>query len=109
MTDKLFYDLWADALTTSDRAAYVSDWTLSTAWGEPEDADIPTDCIEQIGRIWDAAHMTARDMVYTAGPSQSAFATRYCIPRRTVEDWCRGLRTPPDYVRLLLARDLGLL
>lgn len=109
MTDKLFYDLWTDALASSDRDAYVSDWTLSTAWGDSEDADIPTDRIAQIGRIWDAAHTTVRDLVAASGLSQAAFATRYCIPRRTVEDWCRGLRTPPDYVRLSLARDIKLI
>lgn len=32
------------------------------------------------------------------GLTQVAFAARYGIPRRTVEDWERGLREPPEYV-----------
>lgn len=32
MTDKIFNSLWADALATADRDAYVSDGALSIVW-----------------------------------------------------------------------------
>lgn len=109
MTDKLFNTLWSEALASPDRDAYLSDWALSSTWDDTEDAQIPTDRIDRLGRIWDGAHMTARELVAASGLSQARFAVRYCIPRRTVEDWCRELRSPPDYVRLFLAKDLNLL
>jgi DNA-binding transcriptional regulator YiaG len=38
------------------------------------------------------------------GLSQAAFAAHWSIPRRTLEDWEAGRRTPPPYViRLLVA------
>ena len=37
------------------------------------------------------------------GLSQAAFAARYEIPKRTIENWESGLRTPPPYVLRLLS------
>ena len=95
MTDKLFFSLFSAALSSSDRDAFVSDWSLSSVWGDAPDADIP-------------AHLTIRDIRQHTGLSQVAFATRYCIPTRTLEDWERGVRSCPDYLRLLLAQVTGL-
>ena len=105
MTDKLFCTLFAAALAAADRDAFVSDWSLSSVWG---DADIPADRIDLLARLWDAAHLTIRDIRQHTGLSQAAFATRYCIPTRTLEDWERGVRSCPDYLRLLLAQASGL-
>lgn len=37
-----------------------------------------------------------------AGLTQAAFASRYGIPKRTIEAWEMGQRTPPPYVLRLL-------
>ena len=34
--------------------------------------------------------------------NRTAFSREYGIPLRTLEDWCRKKRTPPDYVLDLL-------
>lgn len=107
MTDKLFCALFAAALISSERDAFVSDWSLSSVWGDAPDADIPADRIDMLARLWDAAHLTIRDIRQRTGLSQAAFATRYCIPTRTLEDWERGVRSCPDYLRLLLADSAG--
>lgn len=39
-----------------------------------------------------------------ANLSQSAMAKMFQIPIRTVSDWERGLRTPPEWVCLLLVQ-----
>lgn len=108
MTDKLFYTLWAAALDCADRDAYVSDWALSSAWGDAPEADVPADRVEELGHLWDAAHLTIRGIRAHTGLSQAAFAVRYCIPRRTVENWESGDRQCADYVRLLLAEAAGM-
>ena len=36
------------------------------------------------------------------GLSQQAFAERYHIPKRTIENWERGVNEPPPYVLELL-------
>ncbi len=110
MTDMQFHTLFTDALARKDisRDAFVSDWTLSSMWGDSPDADIPHERVDEIGRVWDVAHLTIRDIRHHTGLSQVKFATRFCIPRRSVEDWEAGARACPDYVRLLLAQAAGL-
>ena len=108
MTDKQFYSIFSDALSneSASREAFVSDWALSSIWDEGQ--DIPEDRIAEIGDIWDVAHLTICDIRQHTGLSQAKFATRFCIPRRSVEDWESGARKCPDYLRLLLAQTVGL-
>lgn len=60
MTDKQFYLIYTEALASADRDAFVSDWSLSTTFGDTFDGD--DDAIisrtEEIGNIWDVAHMS---------------------------------------------------
>ena len=107
MTDAQFRELFGDALTCADRDAFISEWALSSLWGDAPDSDIPADRIDEIGRIWDVAHMTIRDIRQSTGLSQARFAERYCIPRRSVENWESGTCDCPAYLRLLLAQVSG--
>lgn len=45
---------------------------------------------------------TIRDIIRDCRMTQKAFAEYLNIPIRTVEDWCRGLRKCPEYVRDLI-------
>lgn len=109
MTDKQFRALAGDALTSGDRDAFVSDWALSSIWGDAPDGDIPTERLAQIGDIWDAAHRSIRDIAAAAGLSHRKLAEHFCVPYRTMEDWCGSRSVPPDYVRLMMQECLGLL
>ena len=66
MTDKQFCTLFVAALA-ADRDAFVSDWSLSSVWGDAPDADIPADRIDTLARLWDAAHLTIRDIRQATG------------------------------------------
>lgn len=109
MTDHQFYLCWAECSNYTDRSEYISDLTLSSIWGDADDADIPQDRLDRLAQIWDVQHMTMREIRAASKLSQVKFAERYLIPRRTVEDWDAGRFAPPDYVKLFLARDLGLI
>lgn len=108
MTDKQFSTIFAAAVSDGDREAFVSDWATSSVWGDAEDADIPAQRVDELSALWDVAHLTIRDIRQHTGLSQAAFAARYCIPRRSVENWESGVSTCPDYLRLLLAQVTGL-
>lgn len=43
-----------------------------------------------------------RDIRQRTGLSQAAFAERYEIPKRTIENWEAGKREPPSYVLRML-------
>lgn len=106
MNDKQFSTLYGDALTSTDRDVYTSDWALSSLW--ESDGSVTPERIAQLGALWDAAHLTVKDIRHHTGLSQVAFAQRFCIPRRTVEDWESGKGNCAPYLRLLLAQAVGL-
>lgn len=106
MTDKQFYTIWTEALTDSNKEAFVSDWWTSSIFSEDEaDADL----VSQIEKIWDAAHMTVAEIRTTTGLSQGKFSVKYCIPVNTIHNWEQGVSKCPDYLRLLLIESLGLI
>ena len=109
MNDKIFSTIWADALKSNDRDAFVSDWTLSSIWDDDQEDDIPQDRIEHLLQIWNAAHMSVKEICAAVKLTQAKLATRFCIPCRTVEDWCRGVSKCADYIRLMMMENLGIL
>lgn len=48
--------------------------------------------------------MTIRELRAMTGLSQAAFAERYGIPKRSIENWEGGQRTPPSYLPKLLEK-----
>ena len=110
MNNKIFSVAWTEAISGAyaDRDAYVSDLALSSIWGDGEDAETPADRLDTLSSIWDAAHMSIKDIRAASGLSRTAFAEHLCIPYRTVQDWERGLRACPGYLRLLIAEHFGI-
>lgn len=109
MDTKTFSILFGEAIASKDRTAFISDWALSSIWEDRPDADIPPEHVSQLGSIWDASHRSVREIAKLSGLSQRKLAERFCIPYRSIEDWCRGLHNPPDYVRLMMQECLGLI
>lgn len=50
--------------------------------------------------------MDIREMRLELGDTQSAFANRYNIPFRTIQNWETGVRKPPEYIVSLLERQV---
>lgn len=98
-----------EAVEATSRDAYISDLALSSIWGDAEGTPIPTDRIEQLGAIWDACGRSVKEIAAAAGLSQRKLAERFCIPYRTVGDWCTGQRECTLYLRLMMQESLGLL
>ena len=92
----------------ADIDSYLSDMALSSIWGAPEGSPIPEQRIRDLSQIWDAANRSMKDIAAASGLSQRKLAERFCIPYRTMEDWCRGARECPLYTRLLMQQCLGL-
>ena len=57
--------------------------------------------------IWELTHnFNFRKLRAISGVTQAEFVREYRIPRRTVEHWDVGERTPPSYVLELLAANV---
>lgn len=109
MTHEQFYTAVSEIGNYTDRGAYISDLALSSMWGEDTDLIAIADAV---GRIWDAYHMTAKELRAVTGLSQVAFGRRFLIPRRTVENWETAGANHTDcplYTRMMIADLLGLL
>ena len=108
MTSQQFSACVAEIANYSDRDAYISDLSLSSMWGDAEDAPVPEQRIADLGQIWDAAHRTFRDIAAAAGTSVRQLAMRYAIPRRTAGDWSAGKSTPQLHEMLAIQQCEGL-
>lgn len=106
MTDKQFYEIFTDAINSTDRDAFVSDWALSSIWGDDADEDIQSRS-EEIRKTWDVAHMSVQDLCSRAGIGQSELSRKFCIPLRTVQNWFGGQNRCPQYVVLMMSRLLS--
>ena len=63
---------------------------------------------KRLNDIWKASQMSIRDMVASTGSTQESFGREVGIPRRTIQNWCTGQRSCPEYVRFLLAEHYNL-
>lgn len=52
--------------------------------------------------------LTVREICAAANLTQAALAARFQIPKRTVEDWCRGVAKCAPYIRLMMMECLDL-
>lgn len=108
MNDIQFKTCYIEAVTMNDKDAYLSDMALSSIWNDAEDADVPQERLEELGRIWDVAHMSMRDIRKSCGMTQASFAQKFLIPKRTIENWESDVNTPPAYVKILIAKAMNL-
>lgn len=105
---KMFSALWDAAVSTADRDVFVSEWATSSIWEDDPDEKIPARRLRHLGQLWDAAHITIKQIRQALGLSQIEFATRFLLSPRTVQNWEYGTTQCPEYVRLLLLQVTGL-
>lgn len=105
MTDKQFNTIFREACADQNKEIFVSDWALSSIFDESEDL---IKLSEEIAAIWEVAHLSIKEIRAATGLSQIKFCERFCIPRRTLENWEAGTNECPDYTRLMLAQLVGL-
>lgn len=107
MNSKARQQLFAEAANYADRATYISDLVLSPIWKDAPGADIPPARAELLGIIYDAATATIPGLIEAYGLSQTNFARYFNIPLRTVQDWCSGRRSCPQYLIAMAAEILA--
>lgn len=109
MTPLIFELCWSEAPHYADRDTYISDLALSSMWGDAPESEVSQERIDLLGRIHDAAHMTAADLVRASGLTRRDFAMLYGIDYSTLTKWCRGERPMPNHVHVMLVRLLNLI
>lgn len=109
LTPHTFHTIFGDALRAADRSVFISEWSFSTLCNDDPADDIPPERISILGAIWNAAHLSIRDIRAETGLSQVKFGEAFAIPRRSIENWESGTTDAPPYISLLLAHAVGLI
>ena len=78
--------------------------------GFPEEPKLAADGLTKaVEIIAAAAENSMKELVELSGLSMRAFAGKYMIPYRSMQNWCaegKEARTPPDYLALLIGYEL---
>lgn len=107
MTDRLFEKLWKDALAQPQKELYIAEYGYPD-WFDEIGGDV-TEIVQVLENIYDVARMSVREIIAHTGLTQAGFSAKFCIPLRTIENWATEKRDCPDYVRLMMCRELGIL
>lgn len=89
--------------------SFVSDLTLSSIWGDADNAAVPPQRISDLSALWVAAHRGIKEIASVAGISVRGLSRSFALPVRTAENWAAGKRPFPIYVSMMMQESLGLL
>ena len=106
MKATLFNKLYKDAAAQPDRELFIAEYG-SPEWFDDISQDI-NDVIGVLNNIHYVANLPMKDLIKSFG-TQQAFADRFCVPKRTVENWGEEKNNCPAYTKLMIAEILGIL
>lgn len=108
MTDKQLYQIFDETSNYADPDAYASDVALSLL--DPEDPSQEPDAalFEALRTIWHVSEDPFKALLERMGLTQTECSLRFCIPRRTVQNWAGGVNSAPSYLRLMMAELSGI-
>ena len=107
--DKIFHKLWDyaceydsldefySAINTSSSKSYINLQKYNISVSQLYDV---------IKAIYDAAHYSIKDIIKDFHFTKASFSHRFCVPIRTVENWCARTNKCPGYTRLLFLEAL---
>lgn len=111
--DKLFFKLWKAANEGYDKHNYISNFTSSTS---VDFVDFKNkygiyyeEATEMLRNIYEAVNMPFDELIKKTGKKKSQIRDIFCIPQRTVEDWCYGKAKPNQSIKLMILRKFHLL
>ena len=107
LSDKQFNIILKAALAndTTEKQAFINKWSHDAIFASDETEKYYIE--QEIAKIWDTAHICVKEIRAKTGLSQAKFAEKFCIPKRTIENWESGVNEIPDYTRLMLAEVTG--
>lgn len=109
MTDKQINIYFGETANYTDPDAFVSDVAISLLDPEDTGKEVDMELVGQLRILWHVAMDPFKDLLLRMCMSQSQCSVRFCVPLRTVQDWYSGRRTPPPYIRLMMAEAAGIL
>ena len=112
-----FRQLWATAVDTPNKEHFVSENGLSLVWSAVEDdiddqavfVEIPNERIEFLEHLWDVAHADLALFAEWASMSLGDLFKSMGIDYLSARQWQADPKSIPEYVRVMLARTIGMI
>lgn len=109
LPDKIFYMLWQDAISDNiSEKEYVRKYI---SYSSDNHIDFQKkynikveESITLLSEIYKKANMNINDILKLAGVTKAEISKIFCIPKRTIEDWCYGKTKCPHYIKLMILR-----
>lgn len=86
--------------------AYASAMMRSLAGRSPEARQV---LYEQLRTLWHVVNDPFPAVLGRMGMTEESCSVRFCVPRGVIREWCGSRRSPPLYVRLMMAEAAGLI
>lgn len=106
--NKIFHKLWKEANKDISKEEFIRTFTSPLSKNYINFyRKLDIDEYEMLGifdGIYSAAKMTLNDIISISGIRKSELSDMFCIPIRTIEDWCSGKAKCNPYIRLFLLR-----
>ena len=110
--DLAFHRIWNLALNEDDKAIFLAKMISGDGKSIITPREYSIDAVlwyDVLRGIFDAAHMDMAEIIKSSGRKKAEISHYFCIPIRTLEDWCSSKGNPPAYIRLMLIREFDLL
>ena len=102
--------LFSEAAASDNRQAFVSDWALSSMWGDPEDREtIPQERIDFLDRLWIVSGWGVSEICFRAAINIRQLEAITLTPYRTLLRWNSEDEKFSARERFLILSHLGLL
>lgn len=111
--DKLFFTFWKAASEGYNKQTYINNFTSATSADfvdfKKKYGIYYEEAAEMLSNIYEAANMSFSEIIEKTGKKKSQIRDIFCIPQRTLEDWCYGKAKPNQSIKLMILRQFHLL
>ena len=111
--DPLFYELWNVSYGCNSHEDFFSTILKNPPKGFKNfmtDYKVTSGLMMTIlEKIYDFSHMSAKEVFEKTGKKKAELRDIFCIPLRTLEDWCYNKSHIPTYAKLMMLKHFHLL
>lgn len=112
LPDKVFCTIWMAACAEPNVDLYIHTYCDRNSKDRIDFSKyniFEADSYDLLTKVHNLANMTINDIINAANIKRTDLQYRFCIPKRTLQDWCYEKNVPAPYIKLMLLREYGLL
>lgn len=107
LPDKIFFKLWTEAHKIDNVDDYINKFLRISSKDRIDFGKYDIDDFtarSMLENIHNSARISIGEIIKNSGLRKSQISYQFCIPIRTIEDWCAGKNKCAPYIKLMLLR-----